>query len=53
MAPETIISMLISKKNEVYLKFDNVEPWLASELNDFFTFEVPGFKYMPAYRNRM
>ena len=53
MAPETNISMLISKKNEVYLKFDNVEPWLASELNDFFTFEVPGFKYMPAYRNRM
>ena len=53
MAPEMIINMLISKKNEVYLKFDNVEPWLASELNDFFTFEVPGFKYMPAYRNRM
>ena len=53
MAPEMIISMQISKKNEVHLKFDGVEPWLASELNDFFTFEVPGFKYMPAYRNRM
>ena len=23
------------------------------DLNDFFTFEVPGFKYMPAYKNKM
>jgi superfamily II DNA or RNA helicase len=25
----------------------------AKELSDFFTFEVPGHKFMPAYRNRM
>lgn len=45
--------MLISKKNEVYLRLINVEPSIAAELNDFFTFEVPGFKYMPAYRSKM
>jgi len=45
--------MLISKKNEVYLRLQNVEPSVAAELNDFFTFEVPGFKYMPTYRNKM
>ena len=45
--------MLISKKNEVNLTLQNVEPSTAAELNDFFTFEVPGFKYMPAYRNKM
>ena len=42
--------MLISKKNEVNLRLTDVEPSVAAELNDFFTFEVPGFKYMPAYR---
>jgi len=45
--------MLISKKNEVNLRLTDVEPSVAAELNDFFTFEVPGFKYMPAYRNKM
>ena len=45
--------MLISKKNEVYLRLTDVEPSIAAELNDFFTFEVPGFKYMPAYRSKM
>ena len=46
-------SMLISKKNEVYIVLKDVEPSTAAELNDFFTFEVPGFKYMPAYKNKM
>jgi len=45
--------MLISKKNEVYIKLEDVEPSVGAELNDFFTFEVPGFKYMPTYRNKM
>ena len=26
---------------------------LARELSDYFTFEVPGAKFMPQYRNRM
>ena len=42
----------ITKKNEVYLQVDT-EPSTARYLSDFFTFEVPGAKFMPAYRNRI
>ena len=42
----------ISKKNEVYLYIDT-EQSTARALSDFFTFEVPGAKFMPAYRNRI
>jgi superfamily II DNA or RNA helicase len=52
MVPRKNISMLISKKNEVYVKLNELEQSAAAELNDFFTFEVPGFKYMPAYRSK-
>ena len=45
--------MRISKKNEVYLTLNNVEPSTSQELPEFFTFEVPGAKFMPMYRNRM
>ena len=45
--------MLISKKNEVYLILSNLDPSTSQELSEFFTFEVPGFKFMPMYRNRM
>ncbi len=42
----------VKKKDEVYLK---VETDLSTdqEICDFFTFEVPGAKFMPLYRNRM
>src|SRR6056300_134848 len=42
----------VSKKNEVYLKIET-EPSISQELNDFFTFDVPGAKFMPLYRSRM
>jgi len=42
----------ISKKNEVYLQVDT-EPSVARMLSDYFTFEVPGARFMPAYRNRI
>ena len=29
------------------------ERGIAKELSDYFTFKVPGYKFMPAYRNRM
>lgn len=44
--------LIISKENEVYMKVD-AEPVIRQELNDYFTFTVPGAKFMPAYRNRM
>jgi len=42
----------ISKKNEVFLRVDT-ERSTARSLSDFFTFEVPGARFMPAYRNRI
>ena len=44
--------MQISKINEVYLKIE-VDPSLSRELTDYFTFEVPGHRFMPAYRNKI
>ena len=42
----------VSKKNEVHLKVQT-DPGIAQELSDFFTFEVPGARFMPMYKNRM
>ena len=53
MVLEKNINMLISKKDEVHLNLIDVEPSTAAELNDFFTFEVPGHKFMPSFRNKM
>ena len=44
--------MYISKLNEVYLKVET-DSGLARELSDYFTFEVPGARFMPAYRNKI
>lgn len=42
----------VTKKNEVNLIVD-CEVSIAQEINDFFTFEVPGARFMPAYKSRM
>jgi len=42
----------VTKKNEVYLNIE-CDIGIAQEINDFFTFEVPGAKFMPAYKSRM
>ena len=44
--------MLIKKINDVYLKIETNQA-VAQELSDYFTFEVPGAKFMPTVRNRM
>lgn len=41
--------MIISKLNESFLKID-CQSDIAYELSESFMFEVPGFKFMPAYR---
>ena len=41
----------ICKKDEVYLKFD-CDRGIAMELSDYFEFFVPGYKFMPAFKNR-
>jgi len=41
----------IYKKNEVYIKLE-CEPHILYELQEYFTFEVPGAKFMPQMRNK-
>ena len=41
----------ISKKNEVNLQVKS-ETNVYYELSDYFTFDVPGAKFMPQYRNK-
>ena len=43
----------ISKLNEVYLQIECDNPGICYELVQYFTFEVPGHRFMPAYRNKM
>lgn len=42
----------IRKINDVYLKID-CEPSTSYELSSYFTFEVPGAKFMPSVRNKV
>ncbi len=44
--------LLINKVNEVYLKV-TCEKHFAKELSEYFTFFVPGYQFVPAYRNRI
>ena len=41
----------IKKKNEIYITVET-EPHIKQELCDYFTFEVPGAKFMPQYRSK-
>jgi hypothetical protein len=42
----------LKKVSETYNKVI-CDPGVAYELRDHFTFDVPGAKFMPAYRNKM
>ena len=44
--------IVLEKKNEVYLSIE-AEVGIRRDLSEYFTFEVPGFKFMPQYRNRV
>ena len=44
--------IIIEKKNEVYITID-CESDIQREISEFFTFYVPGYKFMPAFRTRM
>ena len=45
-------TVTIQKKNEVFLNVQ-CDPSIEMELSEHFQFFVPGYKFMPAYRNRM
>ncbi len=44
--------IVLYKQNESFIKFD-CEKSIAQELADYFTFFVPGYQFMPAYKNRL
>lgn len=44
--------LIIDKIDEVYLKVE-ADADIRRELGEHFTFEVPGFKFMPQFRNRV
>ena len=44
--------LIVEKKDDVYLTVD-CDPNIQREISEFFTFYVPGYKFMPAFRNRM
>lgn len=52
MVSQTLYNMHISKLNEVYYHIE-VDDAVSRELADYFTFEVPGAKFMPTYRSRV
>lgn len=43
--------IVISKKNETHL-FIDCEPCILQELLPYFTFKVPGYQFMPAYKSK-
>ena len=44
-------NLVISKKNEVHLHVES-DIHVYYELADYFTFEVPGAKFMPTYKSK-
>ena len=44
--------LILRKQNESFIKFE-CEKSIAQELADYFTFFVPGYQFMPAYKNRL
>ena len=46
------MNITVEKLNEVYLKIE-ADADIRRELSDYFSFEVPGYKFTPQYRNRV
>jgi superfamily II DNA or RNA helicase len=44
--------IIIDKKNEVYLKIE-ADDSIRRDLGEYFTFEVPGYRFTPQFRNRV
>ena len=42
----------VTKRNESFLQID-ADPSILMELTEHFCFFVPGYKFMPAYKNRI
>ena len=44
--------IIVTKKDNVYAKIE-CERHIAQELSEFFTFYVPGYQFVPAFRNKI
>jgi|TARA_R110000851_G_scaffold116483_5_gene242726 superfamily II DNA or RNA helicase len=44
--------LVVSYKDSVYISVD-CDKGIAQELSEYFTFKVPGYQFMPTYRNKM
>lgn len=44
--------IIVGKRDDVY-NMISCDDGIRRELSDFFTFYVPGYKFMPAYKNKM
>lgn len=42
----------VHKKNEVYLYIECEDRGIHAELNEYFSFYVPGYQFMPSFRNK-
>ena len=42
----------IERVNDVYVRV-NADPGVKMEMSEYFTFEVPGAKFMPSVRNKV
>ena len=49
---DNVDTLFISKINEAYIRVKS-NPSVLQELTDYFTFSVPGFQFMPAFRNKL
>jgi superfamily II DNA or RNA helicase len=47
-----VSDLILRKQNEAFIRFE-CEKSIAQELADYFTFFVPGYQFMPAYKNRL
>jgi superfamily II DNA or RNA helicase len=47
-----VFDLILYKQNEAFIRFA-CEKSVAQELADYFTFFVPGYQFMPAYKNRL
>ncbi len=47
------MELSITTKNNTYLILDCEDKGILHEISEFFTMYVPGYKFMPAFRNKM
>jgi superfamily II DNA or RNA helicase len=47
-----VSDLILHKQDEAFIKFE-CEKSIAQELADYFTFFVPGYQFMPAYKSRV